>query len=89
MRVGGGAATSGEAARNTDASSPLLFFGSRLRRQNFNHTIPPAAQATVTVTEQAIGYAILISDGGSGSDLRLRVDLSPLVQYILFHLVSR
>ena len=29
----------------SDASSPLLFFGSRLRRQNFNHTIPPAAQA--------------------------------------------
>ena len=27
------------------ASSPLLFFGSQLRRQNFNHTIPPAAQA--------------------------------------------
>lgn len=41
------------------------------------------------VTEQAIGYAILISDGGSGSDLRLRVDLSPFVQYIFFHLVSR
>ena len=30
----------------SNASSPLLFFGSRLRRQNFNHTIPPAAQAT-------------------------------------------
>ena len=24
---------------------PTPFFGSRLRRQNFNHTIPPAAQA--------------------------------------------
>ena len=25
-----------------------FFFGSRLRRQNFNHTIPPAAQARTT-----------------------------------------
>ena len=31
----------------SNASSPLLFFGSRLRRQNFNLTIPPAAQANV------------------------------------------
>ena len=35
MRFGGGAVTSGEAARNT-ASSLLPFFGTRLRRQNFN-----------------------------------------------------
>ena len=50
VRVGCGAATSGEAARNSisNASSPLPFFGSRLRHQNFNHTIPPAAQATAS-----------------------------------------
>ena len=35
MRSDGGAVTSGEAARNT-ASSLLPFFGTRLRRQNFN-----------------------------------------------------
>ena len=35
MRFGGGAVTSGEAPRNT-ASSLLPFFGTRLRRQNFN-----------------------------------------------------
>ena len=35
MRFGGGAVTSGEAARNT-ASSLFPFFGTRLRRQNFN-----------------------------------------------------
>ena len=35
MRFGGGAVTSGEAARNT-ASSLLPFFGTRFRRQNFN-----------------------------------------------------
>ena len=35
VRFDGGAVTSGEAARNT-ASSLLPFFGTRLRRQNFN-----------------------------------------------------
>ena len=47
----------------SNASSPLLFFGSRLRRQNFNHThkknfnhtIPPAAQAKISAVNLIVG----------------------------------
>ena len=36
VRFDGGVVTSGQAARNSTASSLLLLFGTRLRRQNFN-----------------------------------------------------
>ena len=39
-----------EAVRNTKRLVPTPFFVSRLRRQNFNHTIPPAAQAKQCVS---------------------------------------
>ena len=55
MRFGGGAVTSGV---------PTPFFGSRLRRQIFNLTIPPAVQATSYLMLDVQFRACLHEGGG-------------------------